>query len=109
MNRIDGDHTIETSFAVTEIVLGRVFDTLRDHRVPMEQILLKPNMVVFDSVYNPMETRLLKDAGAAGCATVSGVELFVNQAAEQFELWTGQPAPIDLMRQVVEKKLSPKE
>ena len=76
---------------------------------PFPARLLNPNMVVFDSVYNPMETRLLKDAGAAGCATVSGVELFVNQAAGQFELWTGQPAPIDLMRQVVEEKLSPKE
>ena len=66
-------------------------------------------MVVFDSVYNPMKTRLLKDAEAAGCATVSGVELFVNQAAGQFELWTGKTAPIDLMRQVVEEKLSSPE
>ena len=71
--------------------------------------LLKPGMVVFDSVYNPMETRLLKDAEAAGCATVSGVELFVHQAAGQFELWTGKTAPIGLMRQVVEEKLSSRE
>ena len=56
--------------------------------------------------YNPIETRLLKEAQAAGCSTVSGVELFVHQAAGQFELWTGKPAPIDLMRQVVEEKLS---
>jgi len=56
-----------------------------------------------------METRLLKDAEAAGCATVSGVELFVHQAAGQFELWTGKTAPIGLMRQVVEEKLSSRE
>ena len=56
-----------------------------------------------------MQTRLLKDAEAAGCATVSGVELFVNQAAGQFELWTGKAAPIDLMRQVVEEKLGSQE
>jgi len=56
-----------------------------------------------------MKTRLLQDAEAAGCATVSGVELFVNQAAGQFELWTGKTAPIDLMRRVVEEKLSPEE
>ncbi|MEE8269075.1 MAG: shikimate dehydrogenase, partial [Nitrospinaceae bacterium] len=76
---------------------------------PFPARLLKPGMVVFDSVYNPMETRLLKDAEAAGCTTVSGVELFVYQAAGQFELWTGKAAPIDLMRQVVEEKLSPQE
>ena len=76
---------------------------------PFPARLLKPGMVVFDSVYNPMETRLLKEAQAAGCATISGVELFVHQAAGQFELWTGKPAPIDLMRQTVEEKLSPAE
>lgn len=76
---------------------------------PFPARLLKKGMVVFDSVYNPMATRLLKDAREAGCATVSGVELFVHQAALQFELWTGQKAPIDLMRQVVEEKLAPPE
>jgi len=76
---------------------------------PFPARLLKPGMVVFDSVYNPMETRLLKEAQEAGCATVSGVELFVHQAAGQFELWTGHPAPIDLMRRIVEEKLSPPE
>jgi shikimate 5-dehydrogenase len=76
---------------------------------PFPARLLKPGMVVFDSVYNPMETRLLKDAKESGCATVSGVELFVNQAAGQFELWTGKTAPVDLMRRVVEEKLSPPE
>jgi shikimate dehydrogenase len=76
---------------------------------PFPARLLKPGMVVFDSVYNPMETRLLKDAEAAGCATVSGVELFVHQAAGQIELWTGKTAPIGLMRQVVEEKLSSRE
>jgi len=79
------------------------------HDTPFPARLLKKDMVVFDSVYNPMETRLLKDAAAAGCATVSGVELFVHQAAGQFELWTGKPAPIDLMRRVVEAKLSEPE
>ena len=76
---------------------------------PYPARLLKKDIVVFDSVYNPMETRLLKDAQAAGCATVSGVELFVHQAAGQFALWTGQPAPIDLMRRVVEDKLAPQD
>ena len=47
----------------------------------------------------------MQDARAAGCKTVSGVEMFIGQAAEQFELFTKTPAPTDLMRQVVFKSL----
>ncbi len=65
----------------------------------------KAGMVVFDSVYNPLETKLLREAKAAGCTVIAGSELFVNQAARQFELWTGQPAPIDIMRQVLLERL----
>lgn len=43
---------------------------------------------VFDTVYNPVKTRLLADAAAAGCKTISGVSMFIHQAAAQFELWT---------------------
>jgi len=60
---------------------------------------------VFDLVYNPVETRLIKMAKAKGLHTISGVEMFVHQAARQFEIWTGKPAPVDGMRQVVMRKL----
>ena len=63
-------------------------------------------MVVFDSVYNPTETRLLREAQEAGCQVISGLELFINQAAAQFKLWTGQPAPVDAMRQVLTNHLN---
>lgn len=75
-------------------------------QTPFPARLFKPGMIVFDSVYNPMETRLIKEARAAGCTVVCGVDLFINQAAEQFELWTAQKAPTDLMRRVVEEKLN---
>ncbi len=61
--------------------------------------------VVFDTIYNPVETKLLREAKAAGCVTVSGIEMFVRQAAAQFTLWTGQPAPIDRFREVVTARL----
>jgi shikimate dehydrogenase len=60
--------------------------------------LFRPDMVVFDVVYNPVETRLLREAKAAGARTVSGVDMLAWQGALAFEKWTGQPAPIDLMR-----------
>lgn len=58
---------------------------------------------VFDMVYDPVETKLLKLAKAAGAETISGVEMFVQQAARQFEIWTGKPAPWDEMLRVVSK------
>lgn len=64
--------------------------------------LLHAGLSVMDIVYNPLETRLLKDAKHAGCKTIQGLEMFLNQAVAQFELWTNQPAPVDVMRRVLE-------
>jgi 3-dehydroquinate dehydratase/shikimate dehydrogenase len=63
--------------------------------------------VVFDVVYNPMKTKLLQQAEAAGAKTIGGVEMFVRQAAAQFKAWTSLDAPVDVMRQVVERRLRP--
>ncbi|MCS6305228.1 MAG: shikimate dehydrogenase [Nitrospira sp.] len=64
--------------------------------------LLHADLSVMDIVYNPLETRLLKDAKRAGCRTIPGLEMFLNQAVTQFELWTNQSAPVDVMRMVLE-------
>jgi 3-dehydroquinate dehydratase / shikimate dehydrogenase len=60
---------------------------------------------VFDMVYDPPETRLMKMAKAAGAEVIPGIEMFVQQAARQFEIWTGKPAPIDEMLLVVNRAL----
>jgi 3-dehydroquinate dehydratase/shikimate dehydrogenase len=67
--------------------------------VPVE--VLRPDLAVFDTVYNPAETLLLRQARAAGAKTIDGVAMFVNQAAAQFKLFTGRPADVGLMREVV--------
>jgi 3-dehydroquinate dehydratase / shikimate dehydrogenase len=56
---------------------------------------------VFDMVYDPAETRLLKLAKERGAQVIPGIEMFVHQAARQFEIWTGKPAPWDEMLRVV--------
>jgi shikimate dehydrogenase len=66
--------------------------------------LLHAGLAVMDIVYNPRETKLLKDAMRAGCTAVPGLEMFLHQAVAQFELWTGRPAPIDVMRGVLESR-----
>jgi shikimate dehydrogenase len=71
--------------------------------VPPE--MLRQGLVVFDAVYNPRRTKLLRTADEAGCRTVEGLEMFLGQAYIQFQLWTGQPAPRNVMRHVVEAKL----
>jgi 3-dehydroquinate dehydratase/shikimate dehydrogenase len=61
--------------------------------------------LVFDMVYNPLETPLLKLAKSRGIPVVSGLEMFVQQGARQFEIWTGKPAPESEMMRVVELEL----
>jgi 3-dehydroquinate dehydratase/shikimate dehydrogenase len=74
---------------------------------PMPPAGLKEGMVVFDTVYHPENTMLLKLARERGCKTITGVEMFVRQAAQQFKLYTGQDAPMDLMHDVLKRKLGP--
>jgi shikimate dehydrogenase len=66
--------------------------------------LLHAGLAVMDIVYNPRETQLLKDAKRAGCKTIPGLEMFLNQAVTQCELWTNQPAPVAVMRRVLESR-----
>lgn len=68
--------------------------------------VLSSQTLVFDTVYNPMKTKLLTQAEQAGARIASGVDMFVRQAIGQFELWTGKPAPADLMRSVIVNRLS---
>ena len=76
-----------------------------DGETPVSSRFLSEGMVVFDSVYNPPETRLIREARQAGCMVIPGVELFLNQAAAQFELWTKNSAPVAAMHQVLMEKI----
>jgi len=64
-----------------------------------------PDTVFFDTVYNPIETPMLRAARERGCRTIDGVQMFVRQAAAQFELWTGKPAPVELFDRLVREAL----
>jgi len=70
---------------------------------PYEKDHLRPYMIVFDTVYNPENTLLMKEARATGCRTITGVEMFVRQAAIQFRIWHGvDPAP-QVMREALKR------
>jgi shikimate dehydrogenase len=72
---------------------------------PVVKEVLKNFPWVMDCVYNPLRTRLLQDAAQEGCATITGLGMFVHQGAEQIKLWTGQEPPRELMKQVVLERL----
>lgn len=63
--------------------------------------LFRTGQVVFDVVYTPLETKLLREAKASGLQVISGVEMFIHQAALQFERFTGEKAPVQTLREVV--------
>jgi 3-dehydroquinate dehydratase/shikimate dehydrogenase len=72
--------------------------------MPIEENELNAGLL-FDMVYNPLETPLIKLAQARGIPVVTGLEMFVQQGARQFEIWTGKPAPQADMQRVVELAL----
>lgn len=73
---------------------------------PVPAAAFRPGLVAFDTVYHPENTLFLKLAQEHDCTTVSGVEMFVRQAALQVKHYTGEDPPMDLMRDVVRRKLS---
>ena len=72
---------------------------------PVGSSFLGKYKYVIDVIYNPLKTKLLRDAEANGCRTVSGLDMFVHQGAEQLKLWTGIEPPRELMKKVVIERL----
>jgi len=80
-----------------------------DSETPVDKSLLRENMVVFDLVYNPVETRLLKEAKSVGARTIDGLTMLVYQGAASFKIWTGRKAPVDIMMKAARKELEKRE
>ena len=72
---------------------------------PVDKNKLRPGMTVFDTIYNPLETRLLREAREQGCAVVGGLPMFARQAAEQFQLWTGRTPPLESIENIACERL----
>ena len=70
-----------------------------------KQFPLTQTAAVYDMIYRPAETALLAAAKAAGCQTANGLGMLLHQGAKAFEIWTGQPAPLDVMRCALEENI----
>jgi 3-dehydroquinate dehydratase/shikimate dehydrogenase len=72
---------------------------------PVPQAAFRPGMLVFDTVYHPENTLLIKQARDHNCTTLTGVDMFIRQASLQFQFYTGKEAPEETIYQVVKRKL----
>jgi 3-dehydroquinate dehydratase/shikimate dehydrogenase len=74
---------------------------------PIHHSFLKPGLMVFDTIYTPETTMLVREARSRGCHVLTGVDMFVRQAGLQFKIFTGQDPPLELMTKLVRRALSP--
>ena len=70
-----------------------------------KQFSLKQTRAVYDMIYRPAETKLLKAAKKSGCKTANGLGMLLHQGAKAFEIWTGKTAPLDVMRRALEQNI----
>ncbi len=97
------ESVIEAELAKTKVFINASSVGLESDETPVAAELIPPDLLVLDLVYRPRETRLLRDAKAAGAqAVMNGELMLLHQGAAAFELWIGQPAPLDLMRAELE-------
>jgi len=96
---------LEAKFLINCTSIGMHPDT---DATPLPKEYIKKDMIVFDTVYNPAETLLLKQAKKKKAKTIDGLSMFINQACAQFKLFTGQNANQNLMRKIVCEKLRQK-
>jgi shikimate dehydrogenase len=92
------DSIIEAELAKSKVLINATSVGLRGDESPIPAEVIHPDLLVMDLIYNPPRSRLLRDAEAAGCRVLNGELMLLHQGAAAFTLWTGQPAPMELMR-----------
>ena len=98
---LDGMGEVEADILVNTTSVG-----MNQDLSPVAPELLPRFQVVMDLVYCPLETRLLREARAAGCATVDGTRMLLLQGAAQFQAWTGKEPPLEVMGRALEAALN---
>lgn len=96
-------HNVLADIVINATSLGMYPD---ENSSPLHPSFFRPGLIVFDTVYNPESTLFVKEARDRACVVITGLELFVRQAAAQFLLFTGKSAPAELMRQVARNALA---
>jgi len=77
----------------------------KEDETPVDKGNLHSDLTVFDLVYHPLETRLLREAKTVGAKTINGLSLLIHQGAASFEIWTGVKAPVEVMMKAAEEEV----
>jgi len=93
---------VDSEIFINSTSIG-MFPKISDTIISSE--MMHRDLVVFDIVYNPINTRLLQEARKAGAKTIDGVMMLVYQGAEAFKIWTGRTPPVEIMEKAVREKL----
>ncbi len=97
--------TLERELERSDILINATSVGMNEERSPIDSSYLKEDTVVFDIVYTPLKTKLLKDAEQVGCRTVDGLWMLIYQAVKAFQIWTGiEPGPERLRKIVTEER-----
>ena len=97
---------IEAELSKAKVLINATAVGLTGDMSAISGEVIPPGLLVMDLIYNPARTKLLRDAEAAGCTVLNGEVMLLNQGAASFTLWTGQPAPLDLMREKLSEGLA---
>ena len=101
---------IEAELAKTKVLINATSIGLHGDVSPIPAEIVPPGLLDMDLIYNPPQTRFLREAAAAGAdSTANGLVMLLHQGTAQFELWTGQPAPLELMRERLDAALAARE
>ena len=92
------ESVLEAELAKTKVLVNATSIGMTPGETPIPAELLQPDLFVIDLIYNPPVTQLLKDAAAARDTVLGGEPMLLQQGARAFELWTGQPAPVEVMQ-----------
>jgi len=107
--RIPGPERLTTALAESMLIMNTTSIGMKPDvdAIPLPGTITFSNQqIIFDIIYNPVETALLRLARMHGVRTINGVEMFLCQAADAFELWTGKIFPVDVAREVVLRALA---
>ncbi len=92
--------------ADADVLVNATSVGMDEDETPVPADALHGDLAVLDAVYSPIETRLLRDAAAAGATTVDGAWMLLYQGVEAFELWTGRDAPVTAMNEALRAGLA---
>jgi shikimate dehydrogenase len=100
------ERNLKNTSASVEMIVNTTSIGMGTNDTPIPAQFLRKNLVVYDIVYNPLRTRLLREAEIVGAMTISGADMLAWQGAIAFEKWTGYKAPVELMKNEIYRKLT---